>query len=75
MIIEQNEIMVYVIGLLGFIGGFLAGQFILLKMLKDRSKDDLMNNKSLHVTFGLLNWAIAGIGAYLCVTLYQIYFS
>lgn len=67
--------MVYVIGIIGFIGGFLAGQLLLLRLLRDRSKDDLLANKQIHWTYGILNWVIAAMGAYSFVFLYQYYFG
>lgn len=67
--------MVYVAGVLGFICGFLAGQWLLLKLLKERSKQDLLNDKSLGWTYGVLNWVVAGIGSYLFVFVYTYYFS
>lgn len=65
--------MVYVVGIIGFIGGFLAGQLLLLRLLKDRPTEDLLNNKSLKWTYGILNWIIAAIGAYSFVFLYGEY--
>lgn len=66
--------MVYIIGILGFIGGFIIGQYILLQMLKNRSREELLNDTSLRYTYGILNWIVAGIGSYLCVTAYKMFF-
>ena len=67
--------MVYVIGIIGFIGGFIAGQLLLLRLLKDRSNEDLAQDRFVKWTYGLLNWIIAGIGAYSFVFLYNYYFG
>ena len=67
--------MVYVVGIIGFICGFIGGQYWLLKLLKGRSKEELLNNKKLSWTYGLLNWILAGVGAYTFVFLYQYYFG
>ncbi|MGB0720553.1 MAG: hypothetical protein ACPGRX_08765 [Bdellovibrionales bacterium] len=67
--------MVYAIGTIGFIIGFLAGQMVLLRLLKGRSRDDLLADKSLHWTYGVFNWLIAALGAYAGVQIYQFYFA
>ncbi|MEM7618528.1 MAG: hypothetical protein AAF244_03990, partial [Pseudomonadota bacterium] len=59
----------------GFVCGFFVGQFLLLRLLKDRPTEELLNNKSLKWTYGVLNWIIAGIGAYSFVFLYQYYIA
>lgn len=67
--------MVYVVGIIGFVGGFLAGQLLLLRLLKDRPTDEILNNKTLKWTYGILNWIIAGVGAYSFVFLYGQYLA
>jgi hypothetical protein len=52
--------MEWVVGIVGLLVGFGFGQWILLRLLKDRSKYDLLNDKSLRWKYGLLGWAIAG---------------
>lgn len=66
--------MIYVVGTIGFIGGFVLGQMILLRLLKDRSKDELITDKSLGWTYGLLNWVMAIGGAASAVSIYNKYF-
>lgn len=64
--------MIYLVGFLGFIGGFVLGQALLLRWLKDRSNRDLLTDKELHMRFGLFNWALAALCCYLAVRLYQL---
>lgn len=66
--------MVYVIGILGFIGGFVLGQMVLYFMLRHRSKEDLLNDKNLKM-YGLISWALAAIGAYSFVVMYNQYYG
>lgn len=66
--------MIYVIGTIGFISGFFLGQLLLLRLLRNVPKDELIENKSLHWKFGLLNWAIAILTAASAVWLYGYYF-
>ncbi len=66
--------MVYVVGTIGFIGGFLAGQVLLAALLKNRTSEELLNDKSLRWKYGIINWAIAALGAYSFVFLYNYYF-
>ncbi len=67
--------MVYLVGFFGFVIGFFSGQMLLLSLLKDRPKKDLLENKTVRWTYGILNWVMAGIGAYSFVFLYQHYFG
>lgn len=67
--------MVYVAGIIGFIGGFLAGQMLLYFMLRHKSREELLNDKSLKWKYGFLNWLVAGLGAYSFVMLYRLYFG
>jgi hypothetical protein len=64
--------MVYLIGFLGFAGGFALGQALLMIWLKDRSRRELLTNKDLHVRFGLFNWALSALCCYLAVRAYQL---
>lgn len=66
--------MVYVVGIIGFIGGFALGQMILYVLLRERSRKELLENSSLKWTYGVLGWLIAGLGAYSAVITYQFYF-
>lgn len=67
--------MVYGVGILGFICGFIIGQYWLYKMLKYRSNEDLLHDRKLRWTYGILNWIVAGIGAYSFVFFYNLYFG
>lgn len=66
--------MIYVIGIIGFIGGFLIGQMILYFMLRHKTRDELVDNKDLNYTYGIANWIMAAFGAYASVHVYQLYF-
>ncbi len=65
--------MVYLVGLGGLIGGFMAGQLLLLFLLRHRSRRDLLTDRSIRWTYGLINWAVAGLGVWLAVSLYNRY--
>jgi len=66
--------MVYVIGIVGFICGFVLGVWVLGRLLKGRSPEELLNDRGLKFTYGLLAWAIAGLTSYCAVALYKYYF-
>ena len=66
--------MVYVAGVIGFIGGFVLALPILGRLLKDRPREDLLQGKSLRFTYGLLAWGVAGFSSFCAVTLYRFYF-
>lgn len=50
--------MEYVFAIVGFIGGFLAGQSVLSMLFKNKTKEELLNDKSLRI-YGLITWAMA----------------
>lgn len=62
--------MIYGIGILGFVVGFLTGQMILLRLLRHKTKDELLSDKHLWWRYGILNWAIAILSCYSAVWLY-----
>lgn len=66
--------MVYIMGIIGFIGGFAIGQMILFFLLRHKTKEELLNDKSLKWKFGLLNWALAIAGAWFMIDSYQRFF-
>ncbi len=66
--------MVYLIGTIGFIGGFIFGQMALYFLLRHKNNEDLLSDPSLKWTYGLANWIIAGLGSYGLVLLYHQYF-
>lgn len=65
--------MTYVIGIIGFVFGFAAGQMALMVMLRQRSNREILKDKSIHWSYGLFNWLVAGLGAWLAVSLYALY--
>lgn len=65
--------MIYLVGLGGLIGGFMAGQLVLLFLLRHRSRKDLLEDRSLRWTYGLINWAVAAMGVWVAVSLYERY--
>jgi len=65
--------MIYIVSILGFIGGFLIGQLLLARFLKDVSNEDLLNDPSLHFKYGTLNWAIAIMMSVAVTHLYNIF--
>jgi hypothetical protein len=67
--------MIYAVGIIGLIGGFIAGQMLLYFLLRHRSREDLLNDPSIKWTYGLLNWAVAALGAYAFIAMYQQYFG
>lgn len=66
--------MIYVFGTLGFIGGFILGQMVLALLLRGKSREDLLNDKSLRWKYGLLNWLIALLAAASAVYIEQTLF-
>ncbi len=67
--------MVYGIGIIGFIGGFIFGQMVLYFFLRNRSREELLNDKFLKWKYGLINWGMALLGAYSFVSMYRYYFG
>lgn len=66
--------MIYVAGVIGFIGGFALGIMLLSFMLRNVSQEDLLNDRYLRWKYGVLNWLIAVLGAYSGVHMYERYF-
>jgi energy-converting hydrogenase Eha subunit G len=66
--------MIYLVGIGGFVGGFIAGQMILFFLLRYRTNRELLEDKALKLKYGLVNWACAGLGAYGLVQMYRFYF-
>jgi undecaprenyl pyrophosphate phosphatase UppP len=67
--------MVYLFGILGFIGGFMAGLIVINIFLQNVSRDKLLGDKSLRWTYGLAVWVIAGIGVYAGLWVHARYFA
>ena len=66
--------MIYFVGILGFIGGFVIGQMVLYFLLRHKSNEDLLNDPFLKWTYGLANWIFAGFGSYAMVLIYKYFF-
>lgn len=64
--------MVYLIGFLGFAGGFAFGQVLLMLWLKDRTRKELLTDRDLRFRYGLFNWGLAALCCYLAVKTYQL---
>lgn len=67
--------MVYVVGIVGFLGGFAAGQMLLYFLLRHKSRGELLGDPRLKLKYGLLNWGCAALGSYSFVEIYQRYFG
>lgn len=67
--------MVYLIGILGFVSGFCLGVMLIGLFLKNRSKKELIENKSYRWTYGVFVWIVAGFGSWAAVSAYHQYFS
>lgn len=67
--------MLYVCALIGFVGGFVAGQMLLMVLLRHKSNREILHDKALHWSYGLLNWVVAGFGAWAGISLYTRYFG
>lgn len=66
--------MIYVIGVIGFIGGFALGQMILLFLLRNVSREELLNDPYLRWKYGTLNWLVAILSCYVMIRMYEYYF-
>jgi hypothetical protein len=66
--------MSWVVGIIGFIVGFAAGQMLLLHMLKDRSREELLSDRNLKWKYGTFNWLIAIATCLSFLALYRYYF-
>lgn len=66
--------MAWVVGIIGFILGFAAGQMILMRLLKDRTREELLNDKQLKLKYGLFNWLIAAATCLMALAMYRYYF-
>jgi hypothetical protein len=65
---------VYVVGVIGFLGGFCAGQILLMFLLRHKTNEELKTDKSLKI-YGLINWIVAVLGMLAMLWLYKIYFT
>ena len=67
--------MVYLFGILGFLGGFMAGLIVINIFLHNVSKQDLLTTRSYRWTYGLAVWVFAGIGSYAGMWMHGRYFA
>lgn len=65
--------MVYLIGTVGFIAGFMAGLLLLNFFLRHKTKEELLNDRYIKWKYGLICWGIAAFGAYSFVEMYKEY--
>ena len=65
--------MVYLIGTIGFNSGFATGLLLLHFMLRHKTNDELLNDPYLKWKYGIINWGLAGFGAYAFVQAYKEY--
>ncbi len=72
--IKENLAVVYVVGVVGFFGGFCAGQLLLMFLLRHKTNAELKSDPSLKV-YGLLNWVVAVLGMVTMLWIYQQYFG
>lgn len=63
----------WVVGIAGLFIGFGFGQWILLRLLKDRSQHDLLNDRGLRWKYGTLGWAIAAATSAAFVWAYRLW--
>jgi hypothetical protein len=63
--------MEWVAAIIGFIGGFMVGQWILMHLLQGIPTNELINNKKLRLKYGIINWLVAIIGGVCSMKLYE----
>ncbi|MCD8571064.1 MAG: hypothetical protein LRY76_06015 [Alphaproteobacteria bacterium] len=61
-------------GIIGFLGGFAVGQMVLFFLLRHKTREELLSDKSLKWKYGTINWAFAILGAWFMVESYHIAF-
>ena len=66
--------MIYVVGVIGFFGGFALGLMILSFLLRHVDRETLLTDKHIKWKYGLLTWIIAALGRYCSVYSYKFYF-
>jgi hypothetical protein len=67
--------MIYVAGIIGFVGGFAVGQMVLFFLLRHKSNEELLRDKHLKLKYGLINWLFAVMGCYSLIEMYRFYFT
>lgn len=63
--------MIYIIGIFGFVAGFIVGLSLLNHLLHDVPKEELTNDPYIKWKYGLMCWGMAAFGSYFCVSLYS----
>lgn len=63
--------MVYIVGILGFVGGFAMGLWLIAAHLKNVPRETLLNNKDYHKKYGIWPWVTALICCLLALYLYN----
>lgn len=66
--------MIWLVGFLGLIVGFVAGQFYLIHALKDKTRHELLHDRALRWSYGVVNWVIAIFTSIASVLLYRQFF-
>lgn len=66
--------MIYIFGFVGFCFGFYAGLMIIKARLRDKSKEELVTDKTLHKKYGWIVWVTALFGCWLGTQVYPIFF-
>ena len=75
--ISEKNAMVYLVGIIGFVSGFLAGQLLLMYVLRNYSKEEIlemMKDPAAKMKYGIPNWLLAVLGAISFVMMYTYYF-
>ncbi len=67
--------MLYLVGIIGFVGGFIFGQMVIYFLLRHKSREELLEDKRLKWKYGTLNWVIAGMSTYFFILTYKQYFT
>ena len=63
--------MIYIAGLIGFILGFVLGLMLLSFLLRNVSKEDILNDPYIKWKYGIINWLLAIIGSYISIAIYE----
>lgn len=63
--------MIYIFGMAGFVLGFAGGLAIIRIFLKNYSKRELLQDKSLRWTYGLAVWMMSGLGIWAGIWLHN----
>lgn len=70
--------MIFLMGITGFVGGFLLGQMILSFLLRGKSRDDIlkiMQDPGKKLRYGMITWLCAFMGAYCFLSTYKRYLT